>query len=114
MPPSKWVRAHWPTYDNIMAIYVVTCVIFFAAMVLLRMFIFEPHSSTNNTVVQGQCVTEHYFLFIPFLTISIAFIIYVLGFTIFQTIAMKTKGQWGPKRMVVESKKVSPFLLFNF
>ena len=114
MPPSKWVKTHWPTYDNLMAIYVVTCVILFAAMGLLRMFIYEDNSpSAHNTVVQGHhCVTGHYYLFLPFMTIAIAFILYVLAFTMFQTITVKIKGQWAHERMVVENKKVC-FLLFN-
>ena len=106
--PDKWVKAHWPKFDNLMVLYVMTCVTLFAAMVILRMLTFEELFSKDAKV----CVTEHYYLFLPFMAIAIAFLFYVLAFTMFQTITVKRKGQWAYERMVVENKKVC-FLLFN-
>ena len=106
--PDKWVKAHWPKFDNLMVLYVMTCVTLFAAMVILRMLTFEEHFSKNAEA----CVTEHYYVFLPFMAIAIAFLFYVLAFTMFQTITVDSKGQWDSKRMVVESKKVS--MIFTF
>ena len=107
--PDKWVKDPWPKFDNLMVLYVMTCVALFAAMIILRMLTFEEHFSKNAET----CITEHYYVFLPFMAIAIAFLFYVLAFTLFQTITVESKGTWDSEKTVVESKKVRLIFIFR-
>ena len=90
--------------NNLMSLYAMICVAIFAATVIFRMLNTEKYFQDLNT---KNCIIEHYYVFFPFLIISLAYIMYVMVFTYNQTKTVKNNGQWDSKKMVVESKKVS-------
>ena len=62
--------------------------------------------ATQSTEHEARCIKEHYYVFLPFLVAAIAFVVYVLAFTLAQSRSVRKCGKWGHQREVLENNQV--------